>query len=115
MGFGHSFRLGSICISFLITSKCFLGVLLYTIANSKLQIQEVNRNLTRGMRLALHLVELTDCSAQGFVNKAARSHYLFPVSIQHYPDTCGSAQKSLKIRKQESHHLTSFSLLTFCL
>jgi len=42
------------------------------------------------------------------MNKATRSHYLFPASIQYYPDTCGSAQKSLTIHKQESCHLTSF-------
>lgn len=69
MGFGHSFRLSSICISFLITSKGLLGVLLYNIVNSKLQLQEVSRNLTQGMYIALHLVELTDCSAQCTVNR----------------------------------------------
>lgn len=111
MGFGHSFRLSSTYTSFLITSEGLLGVLLFNIANSKCQIQEVNRNLTQGMSVALHLVELADCSAQRFMNKAARSHHLFPANIQHYPDTCGTAQKSPTIHKQESNHLFhTFSL-----
>lgn len=60
MGFGHYFRLSSTYTSFLITSKGLLRVLLFNITNSKCQIQEVNMNLTQGMSMALHLVELAD-------------------------------------------------------
>lgn len=103
MGFGRSLRLGSTHICFPITSKGLLGVLFDNVWKTKLQMQHVSRNLTRGMFVPLCLVELSECSAQSVVNAAARSHYLPAGSIQHHSGARGNAQNSLTLHKLEGH------------
>lgn len=97
-----------------------LGASLYNIWNRKLQRQHVNGNLTVGTYVPSCLVGLTECSANSLVNGAARSHYLLPLSIQHYPDACGFLDTSLTLHRLEIHHclfplflLPSTSLYSF--
>lgn len=80
-----------------------LGASLYNIWNGKLQMQHMNGNLTVGTYVLSRLVGLIERSAQSLVNRAARSHYLLPLRIQHYPHACGSVQKSLALHRLEIH------------
>lgn len=81
-----------------------LGASLYNIWNRKLRRQHVNGNLTVGTYVPSRLVGLIECSANSLMNGAARSHYLLPLSIQHYPDACGFLDTSLTLHRLEIHH-----------